>query len=538
MIEWFCYDKECKMAGKPFESYRIYLEHFLQSAAHQNDTELEDILEALGIVDVVASDQIQQADNSLSHLVKPNIFVCREPCCHRYGFNFRCKSEYTRHTDSPSHFAAANLNRILLDTFRPCPELSAEQEAARSLRCNARGCPSFGDTFPTPKSYYIHIIKPEHSQGWAVNSSTLLGKQEDGLALPGMSIDAGGTSGTCVNERCPKFRTVYSTLQKMKRHAHSFGHAMTEEDMESMDESPDEVWVSCALEGMEVTEDNALWRCTKRGCRGFGRVFNQSANAKRHIYSILHTTADQGATMSPKTPMTSFAHATAADDMASSNEPQEEVAWVSSEFEGMEVKGMALWKCVKRGCRRFGHTMTPINNARAHANSVSHTTADPDVPMSPETPTTPFATPKSAPATTLLTPMNLDTPVPATPLSPSAGRGPSAAMALVTPTKTPTLLRTPPSRRMIKLRRSSNTSSQAKRRQDELERQNQELEDRVKRLEEQLARVLGHRATQTTADGSVHEQGNAHGGGNEEVDHLYQFVRSAFRPIQEAREEA
>ncbi|KAJ4156660.1 hypothetical protein NW754_008301 [Fusarium falciforme] len=174
--------------------------------------------------------------------------------------------------------------------------------------------------------------------------------------------------------------------------------------------------------------------------------------------------------------------------------------------------------------------MTPINNARTHANSVSHTTADPDVPMSPGTPTTPFATPKSAPATTLLTPMNLDTPVPDTLSSPSAGRGPSAAMSLVTPTKTPTSLRMPPSRTMIKLCRGPNTSSQVKRRQDELERRNQELEDRVERLEEQLARVLSAGSTQEAVDGGVHEQGNDYEGGNKEVDHVYQFVRSAFRP--------
>ncbi|KAJ4329062.1 hypothetical protein N0V84_000414 [Fusarium piperis] len=415
VIEWFCNDKECEMAGKPFETYRIYLEHFRLSPAHQNEAEAEDILDALGTADAVSPSQDQQDDNSL---ITSDIFICGEPCCHRYGFNFRCKSEYTRHAEAPSHISAANINKTLLESMQPGPALAAEQEAIQSRRCNAPDCTSFGDTFSSAKSFFSHVGKLEHRKAWAPTSGTLLDTEEESLALPGMSIDAGGTSGTCMNERCPKFGATFNTPGKMKRHAHSFAHATTEEDLESMDES------------LEVT-------------------------------------------------------------------------WVSSEFEGMQVaEGMALWKCVKRGCRRFDKTMTPINNAKNHSSSVSHATAGQDVSMSPETPMTPFATPNSTPTTALSTPMNLDTPVPTTPLSPSAGRGPSAAMALVTPTKTPTSLRSPPSRAMIKLRRSPNTSSQVKRRQDELERRNRELEDRVKRLEEQLARVLGDGVTQETADGN------------------------------------
>ncbi|KAI8655116.1 C2H2-type domain-containing protein [Fusarium keratoplasticum] len=495
VIEWFCDDEECEMAGKPFETYRIYLEHFRLSPAHQNDAESEEILDALGNTDVVMPSQDQQDDNSPSQLVTSDILACCEPCCQRYGFNFRCRSEYTRHTDVSYHISAAKLNQALIDSMQPGPALAAEQEAIRNLRCNAPGCLSFGGTFSGFQTFFSHITGEEHRQAWTVVSGACFLDEHESPTLPGIVFDAGGASGRCANESCPKYGMFFNAFWKLKQHAHSFAHATSEEDMASNDESSQEIWVSSGLEGIEVTEDKTFWRCAKRGCKKFGNVYIQRGNAKTHSTLISHTTAD---------------------------EFLEEV-WVSSDFEGMEVKGMALWKCVKRGCRRFGHTMTPINNARTHANSVSHTTADPDVPMSPDTPTTPFATSKTAPATTLLTPMNLDTPVPDTPSSPSAGRGPSAAMALVTPTKTPTSLRIPPSRTMIKLRRGPNTSSQVKRRQDELERRNQELEDRVKRLEEQLARVLGAGSTQEAADGGVHEQGN-------EVDHLYQFVRSAFRP--------
>ncbi|RSM08658.1 hypothetical protein CEP52_004562 [Fusarium oligoseptatum] len=659
------------MAGKPFETYRVYLEHFRESAAHQNDAESEEILDALGNTDVIAPSQDQQDHNSPSQLVGSDIFVCHEPCCHRYGFNFRCKSEYSRHADAPSHIAAADIGKTLLENMQPGSALVAEREAIRNRRCNAPGCFSFGETFSTAKSFFNHIDKLEHRKAWMVTSSIVLDEQGEDLALPGMSIDAHGI-GTCVNERCPKVSATFNTPQKMKQHARSFGHATTEEDMDSMDESsPGEVWVSCNLDGMEVTRDKSLWRCvkngcrrfgdtmvrrdaarrhtfsmthyyaddgmpmspetpiahtmavdgmastdespeevwvscdlddikvvkgkglwicvkkgcggfgktifhwgharkhsystthitaeqdvtmppeeevwlscdledmeaakgttlwrcTKRGCKGFGHVYNQRCNARRHSSSAVHATADQDATMSPETPTTPFAHA-----MACTDESPEEV-WVSSEFEGMEiVEDKALWRCIKRGCRGFGHIYNQSGNVKKHFYSISHTKADQNETMSPETPTTPSATTQSVPETTLMTPMDLDTPVPATPLSPSAGRGSSAAMTLATPTKTPTSFRTPPSRTMIKLRRTSNTSSQVKRRQDELERRNWELEDRVKRLEEQLARVLGNRATQETTGGCVHEQGNASEEGNKDVDHLYKFnsTSNPFPPI-------
>ncbi|RSL73872.1 hypothetical protein CEP54_000080 [Fusarium duplospermum] len=527
--EWFCYDEECEMVGKPFETYRIYLEHFGQSQFHQNDAEAEEILDALGVVDVVASDQV---DNSPSELVTSDIFVCREPCCHRYGFNFRCRSEYNRHANVSYHISAAKLNQTLLENMQPGPALAAEQEAIRTLTCNAPGCPSYRGTFSGSKTFLGHITGAEHRQAWTiVSGACFFDEQEETLTLPGIAFDAGGASGRCVNEQCPKYGMSFNAFWKLKQHAHSFAHAMTEDDMDSTDESPEEVWVSCDLEGMEVAKDNTLWRCVKKGCRGFGRTIPQRGYARKHSYSITHITADEETTMSPETPTTPFAHAVAVDGMASTDESPEEV-WVTSPLEGMEVtEDNASWRCTKRGCRGFGHVFKQSFNAKKHNNSAMHTKADQDATMSPKTPTTPFATPKSTPETALMTPMDLDTLIPATPLSPSAGRGSNAAMTLATPTKTPTSFRTPPSRAMIKLRRTSNAPFQVKRRQDELERQNRELEDRVKRLEEQLAKVLGKGATQKVADGRVHEQGNTDEGGNKDVDHMYQFVRSAFRPI-------
>ncbi|KAL2670699.1 hypothetical protein Neosp_014497 [[Neocosmospora] mangrovei] len=506
-IEWYCDEEECEMAGTPFETYRIYLEHFRQSPAHQDDAESEEIIDALGDTDVVVPSQDQQDGNSPSQLVTSDIFACHEPCCQRYGFNFRCISEYNRHANVSYHISAARLNQALVDSMQPGPALAEEQEAMRNLKCNAPGCLEYGGTFSGFQGFFSHITGEEHRQAWTVVSEACFLDEHESPTLPGIVFDAGGASGECANKNCPKYGTFFNSFSKLKQHAHSFAHATTEEDMDSTDESSPEVWVSSDLEGIEVTKDKTFWRCSHRGCKMFGNIYNQRCNARVHTTSLSHTTAE-----------------------AFLGE-----AWVSSEFEGMEVKGMefkgmTLWKCVKRGCRRYGSTIAPSSKARKHANSLSHTTADPDVPMSPETPTTPFATPKSASATTPFTPMNLDTPVPATPLSPSAGRGSSAAMTLVTPTKTPTSLRMPPSRATIKLRRSSNTSSQVKRRQDELERRNQELEDRVKRLEEQLARVLGDGGIQQAANEGVHEQGSANERGDNEVEYLYQFVRSAFRP--------
>ncbi|RSL61545.1 hypothetical protein CEP53_005079 [Fusarium sp. AF-6] len=523
------------MAGKPFETYRVYLEHFSESEVHRNDAESEEILDALGNTDVVAPNQDQQDHNSPSPLVGSDIFVCHEPCCHRYGFNFRCKSEYSRHAGAPSHIAAADIDKTLLENMQPGLALAAEREAIRNRRCNAPCCFSFGETFSTAKSFFSHISKLEHRKAWMVTSSIVLDEQGEDLALPGMSIDAHGI-GTCMNERCPKVGATFNTPQRMKQHARSFGHATTEEDMDSMDESsPGEVWVSCNLDGMEVTRDKSLWRCVKNGCRRFGDTMARRDAARRHTFSMTHYYADDGMPMSPETPI---AHTMAVDGMASTDESPEEV-WVSSEFEGMEIaEDKALWRCIKRGCRGFGHIYNQSGNVKKHFYSISHTKADQDATMSPEPPTTPSATTKSAPETTLMTPMDLDTPVPATPLSPSAGRGSSAAMTLATPTKTPTSFRTPPSRTIIKLRRSPNTSYQVKKRQGELERRNWELEDRVKRLEEQLARVLSNRATQETAGGRVHEQVNTDEGGNKDVDHLYKFVPSSFRPIPGGREEA
>ncbi|EEU41900.1 uncharacterized protein NECHADRAFT_21043, partial [Fusarium vanettenii 77-13-4] len=511
-IEWYCDDEECEMAGTPFETYRIYLEHFRLSPAHQDDAESEEIIDALGNTDVVVPSQDQQDDNSPSQLVTSDIFACREPCCQRYGFNFRCISEYNRHANVSYHMSAAKLNQALVDSMQPGPALAAEQEAIRNLRCNAPGCLSYEGTFSGFQGFFSHITGAEHRQAWTVVSGTCFLDEHESPTLPGIVFDAGGASGECANKNCPKYGTFFNSFWKLKQHAHSFAHATTEEDMDSTDESSQEVWVSSDLEGIEVTKNKAFWRCAQRGCRMFGNVYNHRSNARLHTTSFSHTSAEAflgevwvssefegmevkgmefkgmtlwkcvkrgcrryGSTMAPsgkaRKHANSVSHTTADPDVP------------ISEFEGMEVKGMAFWKCVKRGCRKYGQTMTPSNDTRKHANSVSHTTADPDVPMSPETPTTPFATPKRAPEAAFMTPMNLDTPVPDTPLSPSAGRGSSAAMTLVTPTKTPTSLRMPPSRATIKLRRSSNTSSQVKRRQDDLERRNQELEDRVKRLE-------------------------------------------------------
>ncbi|KAM0429614.1 hypothetical protein ACHAPT_006215 [Fusarium lateritium] len=434
VMEWFCDEEECEMAGKPFATYRLYLEHFLQASAHQDEADAQDILDALGAADVLATAQAQQDANIPSSLVTSDLYVCREPCCRRYGSNYRCKSEYNRHADAPCHISASKLNQILVDSMQSGPALAAEQDAIRNLRCNAPGCLSFGYTFPTAKGFFGHVAKLYHRQAWLVVArASFPDEQEESPQLPGISLDTGGTSGTCVNERCPKVGMVFNTPNKMKQHVHSFGHAMTEEDM------------------------------------------------------------------------------------ASSDECSEDLVWVSSEFEGMEVcRDKAVWRCVKRGCRGFGTTRPTKYKARSHSKSITHATADQDAAGTPGTPMTPFATPKSAPSKILLTPMNPGTIIPATPLSPSAGRGPSSALAMTTSTKAASSLHTPPSRTMIKIRRSYTSNSEIKQRQDELERRNHELEDRVGRLEEQLARVLGTGAT----DEDVMDEG-VNEGGNKQVDDLY-----------------
>ncbi|KAF4466666.1 hypothetical protein FALBO_6456 [Fusarium albosuccineum] len=298
--EWVCHDEECEMTGVSFTSRTKYVDHIRESPAHRNGNVVDDILSSLGTLNVTPSPGEEQPPDSTHsspthpHIVSSDLYVCREPCCPRFGTDYRCRSEYDRHASVVYHLDAADINKTLLARMQPGPALVAEQEAIRNLRCNAPTCFYHGESFNTAKGFFGHLQGDEHREAWRKEfGDTLLPENDEAPTLPGMEIDSDENVGTCVNPKCPKVGAKFDTFQKMRQHAHSFAHAMTEEDMVSSDGTEEEVWKSCDMDGMEVTGDGSLWRCVKRGCKWFGKTINMLGNAKKHSNGAKHTKADQ-----------------------------------------------------------------------------------------------------------------------------------------------------------------------------------------------------------------------------------------------------
>jgi hypothetical protein len=315
----------------------------------------------------------------------------------------------------------------------------------------------------------------------------------------------------------------------MKQHSRSFGHALTEEDLASTDaeESGDEIWKTSEMHGMEVTEDDSLWKCVKQGCKGYQKIMSNLANVRAHYNSD--------------------AHFNAADEVSSSDESLEEL-------DGMEFSQDGGWLCVKRGCKKLGTTYRILYNAKRHSLTDAHAMAEEESPEPEEeldgveysdemaawvctkaackrngipfahigfarqharcathmkagenapTPARPsvrlFATPRRAKhssTSSLLTPVEMaDSTIHVSPGSPFAGRGltlprrPAGtgtsenSIATQTPVK-------------IRIQRPSATNSGFGNRLTELEKENRELKERVVKLEGEMAQITGSKSPQ------------------------------------------
>ncbi|KAF5572073.1 hypothetical protein FPANT_13361 [Fusarium pseudoanthophilum] len=570
-ILWVCEDEDCEKVGEAFETKALFRGHVQKSSGHKDwsaDETADGDNDSVFTPSLNSGHQSAEDDVFGPFAADGNI--CNEPCCRHYGTDYKCKSEFNRHADTGAHRIAANLNRVLLSSVPTVSALQAEQEGLRSFRCTSRLCHRHGEVFSTAKSFFNHLKDDEHRDGWSVKfDDENLDYSSDRDVLPGIQFYAGGKKGRCVNEKCPRFRFQFDSYGAMKQHSRSLGHVRAEEDLGSTDanESDEEVWKKSAVHGMEVAEDGLLWKCTKqgckkfnviikglgnakshyssdthimaaeeivtssdesveyiegmeslrdgdgwrclkRGCRKFNKLFSHLGNAKKHAVGDSHALAEEPDSADEnldgleysmeegvwtcvkpgcKRMNSTYQHLTSARKHASANihalaeEPAEEIV---EDIEGMVAldEGSA-YMCIKFGCKGSSKVYSNVRSAKLHANARPHMRAgEVSAFMPSQFNMDLFATPTRTPRNLLLTPMETEeSTIVVTPGSPSAGRGTNPA-GLSTGARNNTSARTV---KTIRLRGPSINK------QEELERKNRELESRVAKLEMQIGQVLG-----------------------------------------------
>ncbi|KAG5823435.1 hypothetical protein H9Q74_006453 [Fusarium xylarioides] len=568
--QWVCDDEDCEMIGEAFETKTLFREHVQNSTGHKDWFADETADDNDSVFTPSLNSGHQSAEDDVFGPFAADGNICNEPCCRHYGTDYKCKSEFNRHADTGAHRTAANLNRVLLSGIPTASALQAEQEGLRSFRCTSRRCHRHGEVFSTAKSFFNHLKDDEHRDGWYVKfDDDDLDYSSDRDVLPGIQFYAGGKKGRCVNEKCPRFRFQFDSYGAMKQHSRSLGHVRAEEDLgfTDADESDEEVWKKSAVHGMEVAEDGLLWKCTKQGCKKFNVVIKGLGNAKSHYSSDTHLmAADEIATSSDESVehiegMESLkdgdgwrclkrgcrkfnklfshlgnakkhacgdSHALAEDpDSADENldgleYSMEEGVWTcvkpgckrmnsiyqhlasarkhaSANFHALaeepaeeiveDIEGMvaldegSAYMCIKFGCKGSSKVYSNVRSAKLHANARPHMKAgEVSAFMPSQFNMDLFATPTRTPRNLLLTPMETEeSTIVVTPGSPSAGRG-------TNPAGHPTGARNNASARNVKTIRLRGPSMN---KQEELERKNRELESRVAKLEMQIGQLLG-----------------------------------------------
>ncbi|KAJ4130084.1 hypothetical protein NW768_007059 [Fusarium equiseti] len=526
-VEWFCRDEDCEKFGQKFFTGALYVEHLWYSSGHRRNGEGDD--ETQDADSVFSPTSTTGAQNTEYDAFGPALrantsdaYVCDEPCCHRYLTDYKCQSELIRHKDTGLHQIAGRMNRVLIKNA-PAEELEAEQEAMRNLRCNWSDCLLFGKTFKSARLLYRHLEEEDHRYGWDF-AKEYSEYNSDHDSLPGIALNVGNRLGMCINASCPRVGMKFDNYTAMKQHSRTFGHAQTEEGLASADnEDPDdEIWQTSDLYGMEANQDGGRWKCVKQGCKGYNKIMKSLNNARAHFNSNAHATAAfeisssdesqeelEGMEASqsgggwicvkPGCPKrgaiyrllhtarqhcSTDAHALA-EAPSSSIEPEEQLIDVEYDDE------KAGWVCTKAACRRRGIPFAHFGFARLHAQCASHLKAG-EITATPTQPSTHFfRTPKrlkrSFPGS-LLTPIEIDDfAVPVSPGSPSAGRGSITVRHSDESPQNDASTQTP---RQIRFRRSSTTNSAVGKRITELEKESQQLKDRITELELKMAQVV------------------------------------------------
>ncbi|KAM0237124.1 hypothetical protein ACHAPO_004467 [Fusarium lateritium] len=558
-VEWECCDDECEKFGEKFATSALYLEHLRDSSGHRYDEGSDEAKNTTSAFSPSTDSATQDTEDDVfgpaRQIASSNGNTCKEPCCYRYGTDYRCKSEFSRHEDTGAHQIASKLNQVLLINTTT-DEVEAEQEAIRSLRCNWSDCLLFGKTFKNARVFYRHLQEEDHRDRWDIKfQEESFEYNSDNEPLPGMAFYVDGRKGMCVNDKCPRVGMKFDSFMAMKQHSRSFGHALTEEDLASTDaeESGDEIWKSSEVHGMEVTEDESLWKCVKQGCKGYQKIISNIANVKKHYNSAAHINAadeinssddsheeldgmefskDSGwlcvrrgckklgttyrILYTAKQHFSSEIHAMAEEE--SSNDESEE------ELDGVAYsKELAAWVCTKNACKRYGHRFTHVGVARQHARCTTHLKAG-------EITATPRRI-KHSLTNSLLTPIEMDgSTIHATPGSPSAGRGLNLVQRPASISENSPATRTPGK---IRIRRPSVTNSRNEKRIVELEKENQQLKERVAKLEGEVfgpkspqSGLLAPPAAQVSNASSSSLSSPA---SSRQMENLAQYVQDEFR---------
>ncbi|KAL3607248.1 hypothetical protein FPOAC2_02226 [Fusarium poae] len=561
-VEWECRDDECEKFGEKFATSALYLEHLRDSSGHRCDEESDEAKNTASVFSPSSNSAAQDTEDDIfgpSAQTTASVGnICNVPCCHHYGADYRCKSEYSRHEATGAHQIASRLNQVLLANI-PADGVKAEQEAIRALRCNWSDCLLFGKTFKNARVFYRHLQEEDHRNGWDIKfQEESFEYNSDNEPLPGMAFYVDGRKGMCINDKCPRFGQKFDSFTAMKQHSRSFGHALTEEDLASTDaeESGDEIWKTSDVHGMEVTDDESLWKCVKQGCKGYQKIMSNMANVRMHYNSAAHINAADEVSSSDdsheeldgmefskdsgwlcirpgckklgttyrilynaKRHFCSEIHAMAEEE--SSNDESEEV------LDGLAYsEELAAWICTKIACKRHGHRFTHVGFARQHARCTTHLKAS-------EITTTPRRA-KHSSINSLLTPIEMDgSTAQVTPGSPSAGRGLNLVQHPAGTSVNSPATRIPG---RIRIRRQSGANSRNENRIMKLEKENQQLKERVTKLEGEVfgpkspgvaqSNLLAPPAIQVSTASSSSLSSPA---SSRQMENLAQYVQDEFR---------
>ncbi|KAK7422530.1 hypothetical protein QQX98_001542 [Neonectria punicea] len=199
-----------------FTSKGTYLKHVRDSTAHRSPVAEEDS----DMVDSIVVASSKDDHNSITRGAnQAEDFICHEPCCHYYGTDFFCKSEWVRHFKSGSHARASAIGEATRARLPPGEALDEEQKALRSLRCSKTACPKFDDVFNTPRGFYNHLRKPEHLSGVDESEESAEESQDKDA-----DEDLDETNLRCREKDCPKFRHHFLSKTGYKMHINSTPH--------------------------------------------------------------------------------------------------------------------------------------------------------------------------------------------------------------------------------------------------------------------------------------------------------------------------
>ncbi|KAL7921351.1 hypothetical protein ACQKWADRAFT_296238 [Trichoderma austrokoningii] len=224
---WICQEDGCEMKGVLFANRSEFLAHALRISGHERLLPAEDVkspwfpkrINYAKVLRIPCDDDDE--DDDVSEPLDEEeaaAYQCLEPACRRHGQFFHSEGEFGRHEESHAHVNAIGYSQRLRESGKAVADIAAEQEAARELRCTAKGCPFFGERLKTSQSFYKHISTAKHVYPLLNPASDPTSPTADiRQQLHQLNL-------ACDEPECARYEHRFANYMNLTRHVQSISH--------------------------------------------------------------------------------------------------------------------------------------------------------------------------------------------------------------------------------------------------------------------------------------------------------------------------